>query len=69
MINRADLGDDRVSAYAREEAIPVLLEIPFDRSIAEAYSRGDLLVETMPQWKERFQALYGRIEDMVETGP
>jgi MinD superfamily P-loop ATPase len=69
VINRADLGDDRVTAYAEKEGIPVLMEIPFDRSLAEAYSRGEMLVEIMPRWKERFRELYGKIEEIVEGTP
>jgi len=65
VINRADMGDDKVTEYARAESIPILMEIPFDRRIAEAYSRGQLLVEAMPEWKESFVRLYGRI---VEFG-
>jgi hypothetical protein len=42
-----------------------MLEIPFDRSIAEAYSRGELIVECMPEWKERFIDLYSRIEAII----
>lgn len=65
VINRADLGDFRVREYAKTEYIPILMEIPFDRKIAETYSRGETLVETVPGWKERFAALYARIEELV----
>ena len=65
VINRSDMGDERVNAYAKEQDVPVLMEIPFDRGIAEAYSRGDLLVEAQPDWKARFQELYKRIQDIV----
>jgi MinD superfamily P-loop ATPase len=41
------------------------MEIPFDRRIAEAYSRGEVLVEVMPEWKEGFLELYRRIEERV----
>jgi MinD superfamily P-loop ATPase len=63
VINRSDLGDDRVKAYAESEKLPILMEIPFDREIAEAYSSGRLLVEVKPEWKAEFGALYRRIED------
>jgi MinD superfamily P-loop ATPase len=46
--------------------MPVLMEIPFDRRIAEAYSRGDPLVETIPEWKDRFLGLYHRINQILE---
>ena len=41
-------------AYAKEEDLPVLMEIPFDRRIAEIYSMGEVVVEVMPEWKEKF---------------
>jgi MinD superfamily P-loop ATPase len=63
VINRSDLGDDKVKEYAKEENIPILMEIPFDRKIAETYSKGKLLVEELPEWKERFIHLY---EDVVK---
>ena len=58
VINRSDMGDEGVSDYAKAENIPVLMEIPFDRKIAEAYSRGDMIVTAMPEMKEKFVRLY-----------
>jgi MinD superfamily P-loop ATPase len=62
VINRSDIGDEKVKAYAVNENLPILMEIPFDRGIAEAYSRGDMIVDVMPEWKEKFQALYEKIK-------
>lgn len=68
VINRSGMGDDKVKIYAEEESIPILLEIPFDRNIAEAYSRGELIVEFMPEWKEKFIELYHSIEEQILKG-
>jgi MinD superfamily P-loop ATPase len=65
VINRADVGDDRVVDYCAAEQIPVLLEIPEDRRIAEAYSRGELAVESVPELSEAFERLGARIEVAV----
>ncbi len=65
VINRADMGDDRVKAYAQSEDVPILMEIPFDRQIAECYSRGEIFAQAMPQWRSRFQALVRQIEAMA----
>ncbi len=65
VINRSDMGNDKVQAYAEDEALPVLMEIPFDRGIAEAYSRGEALVEIMPEWKPKFLTLYEKIEALA----
>ena len=66
VINRSGIGDNQVKAYAEKERIPLLMEIPFDRKIAESYSRGELLVEIMPVWKERFLGLYHLIEEVLK---
>ena len=65
VINRSDLGDARVKDYARREGIEVLLEIPYDRRIAEAYSNGATIIATFPQWEEKFRRLFQQIEGSV----
>jgi len=62
VINRSDIGDEKVKAYAAAENLPILMEIPFDRRIAEAYSRGDMVVDVMPQWKAKFLELFEKIK-------
>jgi MinD superfamily P-loop ATPase len=68
VINRADMGDDTVRGYARAEGVPILMEIPFDRKIAESYSRGDMFALAMPEWKARFRELVGQIETLTGKG-
>jgi len=57
VVNRAGSGDDRVRVYCDQQAIPVLLEIPDDRRIAEAYSRGELIVDALPEYRGLFREL------------
>ncbi|MDO9542532.1 MAG: ATP-binding protein [Kiritimatiellia bacterium] len=45
IINRADIGNDEVVRYCRDEQIPILMEIADDRCIAGAYSRGIMIVD------------------------
>jgi MinD superfamily P-loop ATPase len=61
VINRSDIGTDEVRAYAEKENLPILMEIPFDRGIAEVYSRGELVIDQLPQWKPLFRGLYKNI--------
>lgn len=65
VVNRADIGDDQVFAYVAREGLPLLLTIPFDRRIAEAYSRGKLVVEELTEWRQRFSELFHKIETIV----
>jgi len=68
VINRADLGNDSVKIYAQKKNIPILMEIPFDRKIAQIYSKGQMIVDKMPEYKEKFQDLFGKIKQLQETG-
>jgi MinD superfamily P-loop ATPase len=65
IINRCDVGDDQVITYAREEGIPILLEIPNDRKIAEAYSRGIMMVDVRPEMKDQLRAVYEKISGLA----
>ena len=65
VINRSDIGDNKVHAYAKEIGLPILMEIPFDRRIAEAYSKGEMIIEAMPEFKKKFLKLYQDIMDQV----
>ncbi len=61
IVNRVGVGDDRVQRYCECENIPVLLEIPNDRAVAEAYSRGESIVESVPGYKELFAGIMDTI--------
>jgi len=67
VINRAGLGNDDVKAYAIKQNIPILMEIPFDKKIAQTYSKGQMLAGTLPGYTERFQVLYDRIIQVMEN--
>jgi len=63
VINRCDLGDKRVERFCRSRMLPVLLRIPFEREIAERYSRG----ESLPGWKNRFKELFAGIRQELSS--
>lgn len=65
VINRSGMGDDRVNEYCQQLNVPIILEIPNDRRIAEAYSRGTLMVDALPEYRKYFQGLKATIHDMV----
>jgi len=65
VINRDGVGDRGVEDYCAAEGIPILMRIPLDRRIAEAYSEGVTIVEALPEYQERFVELYRRIEELA----
>ncbi len=66
VVNFAGIGDAKVYEFCEEEGLPVLLEIPFDRRIAELYSRGIPFTQEMAEWKPRFQKLLYEVERLAK---
>lgn len=65
VINRDGIGDDGVDKFCREEGLPILLRIPFDRRIAEAYAQGLALLQALPEYRYDFQRLFGAVRRQV----
>jgi len=62
IVNRADIGDEKVDEYCQRENVPILMRIPMDREIAEAYSKGIPMVEVKPEYKKEFKGLFAKIQ-------
>jgi len=62
IINRSDIGDNKLDDYCKRESIEILMRIPFKKEIAVAYSKGIPLVDTNPVFKERLNKLYEDIK-------
>ncbi|MFH0968147.1 MAG: ATP-binding protein [Methanobacteriota archaeon] len=57
VINRSDNQDNAVEYYCKENNIPVLMRIPFDREIALQQGSGRIISREDPVWRERFAHL------------
>ena len=60
-INRCDIGDEEVWRYCDDETIDIVLQIPDDRRIAEAYSRGEMIVHAVHEYKGLFEDCWEKI--------
>jgi len=67
VINRDGVGDRGVDDYCAAEGIPILMRIPLDRRIAEAYSEGTPLLEALPEYRERFVELWKQLAAIHAT--
>ncbi len=65
VINRYDPDFKDLEEFLKRENIPVLMRIPFDKRIAEYYSKGEIFSKHLKDWKKRFSELYKRIEKEV----
>ena len=65
VINRSDIGNQDVKDYAASIGMPVLMEIPFDRQIAEATTNGKLMARELPGYREKFLEIFEQIDEIV----
>ncbi len=65
VVNHDGVGDRGVDQYCTVEGIPILMRIPLDRRIAEAYSRGTPLVDALPDYISQFRELFSAISREV----
>jgi len=61
IVNRAGMGNRDIYTYLRDEHLPLLMEIPFDRQVASLYSKGKIVAAEIIEWQERFIAMYNQI--------
>ncbi len=65
VINRCDEGDSGVENYCSRENLHVMLRIPHSRRMAEAYSIGGVLTETMPELLNEFRNIPAKVKERL----
>jgi MinD superfamily P-loop ATPase len=66
VINRDGIGNRGVDEYCQAGNIPVLMRIPDDRRIAAAYSRGEPIIEALPEYRTTFLKLLENVLSEVQ---
>lgn len=69
VINREGVGDEGVERFCAEADLPILMRIPLDRRIAEAYAEGIPLVNALPDYRAKFLEMYRRIQTLISDNP
>ena len=72
-VNRAGMegneaGDEAVRAYCRQWKLPLLAELPFERTAAEHYAAGRLAADISPDWRRRFKSLRDGLRAFARAG-
>ena len=62
IINRVNNEWHEIENYCFKENIKILMKISFDRKIAESYSNGINIIDSMPQYRKKFIQLYKYIK-------
>jgi MinD superfamily P-loop ATPase len=66
IINRHDKGNQNTAKYCKSHGIPVLMKLPFKRSIASVYAQGIPIVEAFPEYHKLFHGLFENIQQQME---
>lgn len=61
LINRSDLGDQRVRQYLEREQIPIVAEIPFSRPVAQDYAEGRIPAAEQDEFRARLEPVAQRL--------
>ena len=67
VVNRSDEGSGLIRRYCADEEIEILLELPDDRRVAEACSRGELVADVLPEYNPCFAELFAQIESRLAS--
>lgn len=62
VINKFDEDENIVKKYCADEEIEIIGTIPFDRKIAETYSKGEIIAEALPEYRENFETILKRVK-------
>jgi MinD superfamily P-loop ATPase len=65
VVNRSGIGDRALYTYCEAENIEILGEIPDDRQVAVAYSRGQLAVDVLPERRSQFARIAETLSQKV----
>jgi MinD superfamily P-loop ATPase len=66
VINRANIGDDKVKEYCNQESVPIIAEIPYDRNVAVLYSSGIPMLIEGEKYRRIFDQLWASIKKRVK---
>ena len=68
IVNRENRPFPILDGFCTDHNLPVLLRIPFERSIAEGNAQGRTLVEIHPEYSKHFRELYAEITVAILKG-
>lgn len=65
VINRYGIGNADVEGFCAGAGLPILMRIPFERTIAEGIARGRALVEIHPEYAQQFRQMFAQISHIT----
>ena len=66
VVNRSEPDEQMTHQYCQDENIDIVLEVPDDRRIAEAYSVGEMMIDVLPEHRDIFTTLQKTIIQRIK---
>ncbi len=67
VVNRHEDDNLRARIFCNERSVPILIEVPDDRRVAEAYSKGQLASVAVPDFSAYFTTLWEKIQEFIKN--
>jgi MinD superfamily P-loop ATPase len=67
VVNRSEKGNADAQRFCEKKQVRIIAQIPDDRRIAEAYSRGEMVAAALPDCAAHFRKLWQEIERHVRS--
>jgi len=64
VINKSGTNDSIIENFCQDKGIPILMRLPLSRQIAEIYSKGNLLINKLPELKDLLSGLFIQIQNV-----
>lgn len=65
VVNRSGVSFPPLDRFIQEKNIPILASIPEDRDIAQNYSRGNIILKSLPSYREKFIRIWTGVEQLL----
>ena len=65
VINRAETGNSDAQEFCQNRQVGIIAEILEERNVAEAYSRGEMIVKTVPGLHGKFAEIWTNLQKQV----
>lgn len=66
VVNQITHPPQQIRQYCEKRGVPILLEIPFQRQIAEMYSKGLPFSQNITEWESKFRHLVNQIKQRIQ---
>lgn len=64
IINRYEIGDNKVEEYCIEENIPIITKIKNDKNLAKLYSNGEIIYDKIEHFKQSLDEIIDFIKEL-----